>query len=220
MRLEKFKIQNFRSIQRLEINCEESNILTLIGSISVGKSNVLRSLELFWNDSIYEQEIQSLQDRLFYSEIQQRTQETKIEGEWCFNCTNETVDSVQFEETVLKDFLHEYKPAKIILKFAFDPSKDKKPARWIGWLPSDPDQDQSSEEYRKNGHGINWLVKDPYSQYAEDFHLDLGSKLIYRFRAEWDINVELYLKKIQEKPQEKKSLENLISRVLWRINAY
>lgn len=73
MRLENFKIQNFRSIQRLEINCEESNILTLIGSISVGKSNVLRSLELFWNDSIYEQEIQSLQDRLFYSEIQQRT---------------------------------------------------------------------------------------------------------------------------------------------------
>jgi predicted ATP-dependent endonuclease of OLD family len=212
LRLEKFSIKNFRSLQDLQFNCEEYNIITLIGSISVGKSNILRSLELFWNSALYEQERKSIQDRQFFSEIQKRARDTKIEATYYFSCKNKTIEQTQFTG-IVKQFLLENKPSIIVIKFIFDPNKDKKPARWVGWVPQNETEENFEKLDQKNGHGIYWMIEDPYSQYVEEFHLELGHRLIYRFRAEWDIDVELYLKKLQEKPNEKKNLEDLISRV-------
>ena len=209
MKLEKFSIKNFRSVQRLEINTVDSSIITFIGSISVGKSSVLRSLELFWNEYLYDQERESLQDRIFFSNVQRRTEKTNIEAEWHFICTNDTIEQIQFEGSVIKQFLIEKKPSKIILKFHFDPATEKKPARYVGWKNKEP-QDQKSQI---ESNGIQWLTQDPYSQEIEDFHLEFGSRLLFRFRADFNINVELYIKKLQEKPKEKENLEKLVSRV-------
>ena len=211
MKLEKFIVKNFRSIQRLEINTADQSIVTFIGSISVGKSSVLRSLEMFWNEFIFEQERESLQDRIFFSNVQQRTQKTNIEAEWHFISTNETIEQTQFDDSIVKQFLVEKRPTKIILKLQFDPAVDKKPARYVGWLNHKNDE----EAIKENGvlNGYYWLTDDPYSEYIEQFHLDFGSHLLFRFRADFNVNVELYLKKLQEKPKEKKSLEKLITKI-------
>ena len=207
--MEKFSIKNFRSVQRLEINTADASIVTLIGSISVGKSSVLRSLELFWNEYIYDQERESLQDRIFFSNVQKRTEKTKIEAEWHFLCINETIEQIQFDGSVIKQFLIEKNPSKIILKLEFDPATDKKPARYVGWRPKEcKDQTTIIES-----NGIQWLTDEPYSNEIETFHLEFGSRLLFRFRADFNINVEFYIKKLQEKPKEKKTLENLVSRV-------
>lgn len=207
--MEKFSIKNFRSVQRLEINTADASIVTLIGSISVGKSSVLRSLELFWNEYIYDQERENLQERIFFSNVQKRTEKTKIEAEWHFVCTNETIEQIQFDGSVVKQFLIEKKPSKIILKLEFDPATDKKPARYVGWKPKELDGKSSTLE----SNNIKWLTDEPYSNEIETFHLEFGSHLLFRFRADFNINVEFYIKKLQEKPKEKKSLENLVSRV-------
>ena len=206
MKLEKFFIKNFRSIQRLELNIGDSSLNTFIGSISVGKTSVLRSLELFWNEAIYDEERESLQDRIFFSNIQQRTKKTNIEAEWHFVSTNETIEQIQFDGSIIKQFLEEKRPTKIVLKLQFDPATDDKPARFVGWYPREVDG---------NGfqNGYYWLSEDPYSEYIEQFHLDFGSRLLFRFRADFNVNVELYLKKLQEKQREKESIEKLISRV-------
>ncbi len=209
MKLEKFSIKNFRSVQRLEINTVDSAIVTLIGSISVGKSSVLRSLELFWNEYIYDQERESLQDRIFFSNVQKRTEKTNIEAEWHFICTNQTIEQIQFEGSAIKQFLIEKNPSKIILRLEFDPAIDKKPARYVGWTAKDCSDDNN----KINTNEINWMTDDPYSQEIETFHLEFGSRLLFRFRSDFNINVEFYIKKLQEKPKEKQSLENLVSKV-------
>ena len=211
MKLEKFIVKNFRSIQRLEINTADQSIVTFIGSISVGKSSVLRSLEIFWNEYIFEQERENLQDRIFYSNIQQRTHKTNIEVEWHFASTNETIEQTQFDGSIIKPFLIEKRPTKIILKMHFDPAVDKKPARYVGWLNHSYDEEAIKENGYNNGY--YWLTDDPYGDYIEQFHLEFGSTLLYRFRADFNVNVELYLKKLQEKPKEKEKLEYLISKV-------
>jgi hypothetical protein len=211
MKLEKFFVKNFRSIQRLEINTAESSIITLIGSISVGKSSVLRSLELFWNEYLYDQERENLQDRIFFSNVQHRQKQTSIEAEWHFLCTNETVEQTQFDDSdKIKQFLMEKNPSKIILKIKFDPANDKKPERYVGWRERDSEQPKDKELFNNS---IQWMTDDPYSSEIENFHLDFGSRLIFRFRADFNVNVELYINKLQEKPKEKKSLEKLISKV-------
>jgi CRISPR-associated exonuclease Cas4 len=49
MRIKEIHIENFRSIRKLDINCKEFNIL--VGRNSVGKSNVLLALDVFFNTS-------------------------------------------------------------------------------------------------------------------------------------------------------------------------
>ncbi len=209
MKLEKFSIKNFRSVQRLEINTADASIITLIGSISVGKSSVLRSLELFWNEELYDQERESLEDRIFFSNVQKRTEKTNIEAEWHFLSTNETIEQIQFDDSIIKQFLIEKKPSKIILKLHFDPATDTKPARYVGWKNKNSSENRNETEIQD----IQWLTDDPYSQEIEKFHLDFGAHLLFRFRADFNINVELYIKKLQEKPKEKENLEKLVSKV-------
>ena len=48
LKIKKITIKNFRSIESLSIDC--SNITTLVGANDAGKSNVLRALNLFFND--------------------------------------------------------------------------------------------------------------------------------------------------------------------------
>lgn len=210
MKLEKFSIKNFRSVQRLEINTADSSIITLIGSISVGKSSVLRSLELFWNEALYDQEREGLEDRIFFSNVQKRTEKTNIEAEWHFITTNRTIEQIQFEGSVIKQFLIEKNPSKIILKLHFDPATDKKPARYVGWKNHAEKTDANSTI---ESNGIQWMTYDPYSQEIEKFHLEFGSHLLFRFRSDFNINTELYIKKLQEKPKEKENLEKLVSQV-------
>lgn len=50
------KIQRFRSILNLDLNVDDpSNIITICGQNNVGKTNVLRALNLFFNPDQYEQ---------------------------------------------------------------------------------------------------------------------------------------------------------------------
>jgi predicted ATP-dependent endonuclease of OLD family len=61
-------------------------ILTFIGALSTGKSNILRSLELFWNPEIFKQELELAEERAFYSSFQENKNDNiDIEGEWVFN---------------------------------------------------------------------------------------------------------------------------------------
>jgi len=48
LKIKKIVIKNFRSIESLSIDC--SNITTFVGANDAGKSNVLRALNLFFND--------------------------------------------------------------------------------------------------------------------------------------------------------------------------
>jgi AAA15 family ATPase/GTPase len=48
LKIKKIIIKNFRSIENMSVDC--SNITTFVGANDAGKSNVLRALNLFFND--------------------------------------------------------------------------------------------------------------------------------------------------------------------------
>lgn len=47
--LHRVKIENFRSIRSLELNCQDYPLTILVGNNDAGKSNILRALNLFFN---------------------------------------------------------------------------------------------------------------------------------------------------------------------------
>ena len=56
IRITSIKIQRFRSVLNLDLKiCDQSNIITICGQNNIGKTNVLRAINLFFNPDEYEQ---------------------------------------------------------------------------------------------------------------------------------------------------------------------
>ncbi|MFX0207380.1 MAG: ATP-dependent endonuclease [Candidatus Hodarchaeota archaeon] len=207
MLIEQLTIKNFRSIRHLELNnLKTSPIITFIGSLSSGKSNLLRSFELFWNPSIYKQEQDLASEREFYSSLTPTNSQdsSTIEGQWhLLNLFDPFLTTKQPSSlnSAFLDIVSENNPVKFIIGFSFDPLNDTKPARRFGWKAVDSPK-------------IEWLEEDPYDSVLEDIHNALGSLLIHRFRGEWNIDVQQCLIEIQDKPEQKYYLEKLFSRIL------
>jgi predicted ATP-dependent endonuclease of OLD family len=178
-------------------------ILTFIGALSTGKSNILRSLELFWNPEIFKQELELAEERAFYSSFQENKNDNiDIEGEWVFNLRSQKEFFGLFYGTEFYNFLEENNPKQLIIKLKFNPNENKtRPARFLGWT--------TNENYNK----ITWFVEDPYSKLLEDFHYTFGNRLIFKFRGDFP-DVEKLLLSFQDKPEQLSYLESLFGRVL------
>lgn len=202
MRLESFQVKNFRSIIELKLeSLSKLPILTFVGSLSSGKSNILRSLELFWNPTVLEEERQMVLERKFYNELQGiQSKATTIEGSWVFEVGDLTQTLGLFYGTPVEELVADKNPQQILVKLTYDLEDGNHPKRYLGLVGRDDK--------------IQWLGSNPYDPYLEEVHQALGSRLIYRFRGDWDLDVEKFLVELCDKPSEKTRYEALLARLL------
>ena len=117
MKLRKIEIEKFRSIESTEIELDD--MMVLIGENNSGKSNILKALELF-----YEESIRSINEEYFYF----KKQETPISIILTFN---ELTDSEKSQK-YLKHYIYD-NSIKIKKEIFFDKENSKYKMIFFAW---------------------------------------------------------------------------------------
>jgi predicted ATP-dependent endonuclease of OLD family len=104
MKLKEIEIEKYRTIENLTLSM--ADLLILIGENNCGKSNILRALELFYQDSIkgIDDECYCFKDcstpisiSLIYDRIEEAEREHKVLGNWIYN------DEIKVKKIIQQD---------------------------------------------------------------------------------------------------------------------
>lgn len=130
LRLKELEVKNFRSIKDIKLTF--NGLTGILGGVSVGKSNLLLSLELFWNAELLAQEhdTASLKKKLYYETIAKIPDPNilnniltngSIYAKYTFEISNQKDLSIfQGSNSPIELQINEINPELIILELSFD----------------------------------------------------------------------------------------------------
>lgn len=104
MKLKEFRIEKYRTVENLTLSM--ADLLILIGENNCGKSNILRALELFYQDSVrgIDEECYCFKDcstpisiALTYDRIEELEKQHKVLGNWIYN------DEIKVKKIIQQD---------------------------------------------------------------------------------------------------------------------
>jgi predicted ATPase len=130
LRLVELEIKNFRSLKNIQLTF--NGLTGILGGVSVGKSNLLLSLELFWNSELLaqEQDTERLKNQLYTETISKIPEPSilnsllsngSIFAQYVFEINN--INDLRIFEDVkspIELYINEYVPKQIIVELKFD----------------------------------------------------------------------------------------------------
>ncbi len=144
MKLKEFRIEKYRTVENLTL-CM-ADLLILIGENNCGKSNILRALELFYQDSVrgIDEECYCFKDcstpisiALTYDRIEELEKQHKVLGNWIYN--------------------DEIKVKKIIQQ---DPDTGKHTMQFFGWQAKPAEVHFDLDRFEEYKSDIKKIVED------------------------------------------------------------
>lgn len=144
MELKEFRIEKYRTVENLTLSM--ADLLILIGENNCGKSNILRALELFYQDSVrgIDEECYCFKDcstpisiALTYDRIEDLEKQHKVLGNWIYN--------------------DEIKVKKIIQQ---DPDTGKHTMQFFGWQAKPAEVHFDLDRFDEYKSDIKKIVED------------------------------------------------------------
>lgn len=144
MKLKEFRIEKYRTVENLTLSM--ADLLILIGENNCGKSNILRALELFYQDSVrgIDEECYCFKDcstpisiALTYDRIEDLEKQHKVLGNWIYN--------------------DEIKVKKIIQQ---DPDTGKHTMQFFGWQAKPAEVHFDLDRFDEYKSDIKKIVED------------------------------------------------------------
>lgn len=144
MKLKEFRIEKYRTVENLTLSM--ADLLILIGENNCGKSNILRALELFYQDSVrgIDEECYCFKDcstpisiALTYDRIEELEKQHKVLGNWIYN--------------------DEIKVKKIIQQ---DPDTGKHTMQFFGWQAKPAEVHFDLDRFDEYKSDIKKIVED------------------------------------------------------------
>ena len=185
MRLKELEVKDFRSIKDIKLTF--NGLTGILGGVSVGKSNLLLSLELFWNSDLLAQEhdTASLKKDLYYETIAEIPDPNilnnvltngSIYTKYTFEITNiEDLKLFQGTNSPIELKINEINPESIIIELNYD-SQTNSIIRRLGF-------------YNKSySNDVSWL--DLPSTEIEFWHELLGRSFIIPLKDELLVDLE------------------------------